>query len=186
MSEDQRMVHDVLHQVDGAFENMVDAYQKLVWHIVYPLVQDDALTEDLCQEVFMCVYLKLKTFRFECSLGTWIGRIAFRLTSRTLKKKIRERSNPKDEPDTLMTLADEKDLEQNLVQADLLRQVYSAMGNLPPIQQTIMGLYYGHEFSLPEISAICQQPLGTVKSYLFRARKQVRKHLDDLGLREYL
>lgn len=185
MSEDQRLVHDVLSRHDGAFEKLVDAYQKLVWHIVFPMVRDEASTEDLCQEVFMRIYLKLNTFRFECSLATWIGRIAYRIASRSLKKKTREPSIPKDDQD-LMDLAHDGDLEQDLVQTDLTNHVQAAMQSLPAIQRTIMSLYYGHEFSLPEISSICRQPIGTVKSYLFRARKHVRKKLKELNLKDFL
>jgi len=178
MSEDQILVKAVLERQTGAFERLVASYQKLVWHIVFRMAREEATTEDLCQEVFLRVHLKLKTFRFECSLATWIGRIAFRIATRYLQKRSNEPANPKSDSSTLLaSLPDDADLEAVLVRSNLSEHIQEALADLPPLQQTLMTLYYGQDFSLPEICTICDQPLGTVKSYLYRARNQVRHTL---------
>lgn len=178
MSEDQVLVKAVLLQQAGAFERLVASYQNLVWHIVYRMARDEATTEDLCQEVFLRVHLKLKTFRFECSLATWIGRIAFRIATRYLKKLKNEPAEPQHDPNPLLeNLSGKVALEDALVRSDLAQHIQELLNTLPRLQQTLMVLYYGHDFSLQEISTMCRQPLGTVKSYLSRARNQVREKL---------
>lgn len=178
MANDRVLVAAVLAEEPGAFERLVIAYQKLVWQIVHRLTQDPATTEDISQEVFLRVHLKLKRFRFESSLATWIGRIAYHMTTRHLQKHAKQPAHPRADPDPLFeTLTDDTDLETVLMREDLTQQVAAAVKTLPPLQQTYMVLYYGEDFTLPEISDICGQPVGTIKSYLHRARNQVRKVL---------
>src|SRR5687768_9481791 len=87
MADDRQLVAAALAQAPGAFSLLVDRYQKLVWHLVYRMVPDQEHTRDLCQEVFLRVHRQLHQFRFDSALGTWIGRIAFNVASRHLRRR---------------------------------------------------------------------------------------------------
>lgn len=178
MRNDSVLVAAVLGQHEGAFEKLVESYQKLVWQIVFRMVQDPETTEDLCQEVFLRAHLKLKSFRFECSLATWIGRIAYNRTCRFLQKRKRQIEQNAESLSEILEPEDSSlDLETALVQSDLLEHIHSALEKLPPLQQMLMSLYYSEDLNIPEISGICKLPEGTVKNYLFRSRNHIRKEL---------
>ena len=87
MSEDEELVKAVLARAPGAFERLVARHQKLVWHMVYRMVQHPEDARDLSQDVFLRVHQNLGQYRFESSLSTWIGRVAFNVAGRYLEKK---------------------------------------------------------------------------------------------------
>src|SRR3954466_38567 len=60
---------------DIAFGELVDRYKNLVYGMVYRMVNDRSLTDDLAQEVFLKVHRGLPYFRGEARLSTWIYRI---------------------------------------------------------------------------------------------------------------
>ena len=62
-------------------------HKALVWHLVYRMVQHPEDARELSQDVFLRVHECLHQYRFESSLATWIGRIAFTVTTRHLQKK---------------------------------------------------------------------------------------------------
>jgi len=70
-----------------AFRRLVADHQRLVAHVVFRMVPDPGDREDLCQDVFIRVYQKLRTFRFESKLSTWIVRVAYRVYLNHLAKK---------------------------------------------------------------------------------------------------
>lgn len=180
MSEDQALVQDVLARARGAFERLVSRHQRLVWHMVYRMVQHHADTEELSQEVFLRVYRKLSQFRFDCALSTWIGRIAFTVASRHLQRRriaLLEPSGDEDEDSPLERVGDDFVLEDACADAELMGHVGEAMKALPPIQRTLVTMYHLDELGIGEIARITELPEGTVKNYLYRARLRLRQAL---------
>jgi RNA polymerase sigma-70 factor (ECF subfamily) len=179
MSDDRPLVAAALAQAPGAFATVVERYQKLVWHLVYRMVPDPELTRDLCQEVFLRVHRQLHQFRFDSALGTWIGRIAFNVASRHLRR----RALPMDDEADMTELVLERDggefdLEQACADADLLQRMHAAIDTLPPLQRVVIVLHYLEEKGIGEIAAITTMPEGTIKSHLFRARLRLRQRIE--------
>ena len=163
-----------------AFETFVARHQRLVWHLVYRMVHHEQDTEELAQDVFMRAYRYLPSFRFESALSTWLGQIAFSVAGRHLQKKRIPTVDMHDEhgADRLADIAaDDFDLEHAVIAFELGGQVHRAMERLAPLQRTLVSLYYLEELSIGEIAAMAGIPEGTAKSYLFRARAQLRQHL---------
>ena len=65
---------------------LIKQYQRLVFHMIQKLTQDEFLVEEIAQEVFIKVYEKLPGFQFNNKLSTWIATIAYRETINKLKK----------------------------------------------------------------------------------------------------
>ena len=84
--DDHSLVRSVLNGNTQAFSFLIKKYEKLVFHMIQKLVNDEMIIEELAQDVFMKVYEKLPGFRFESKLSTWIGTIAYRLTINHLRK----------------------------------------------------------------------------------------------------
>ncbi len=69
-----------------AFHLLVQQYERLVFSIILKIVKKEEDAEDLAQEVFLQVFKKIKTYRAESSLSTWIGRIAYNHALNHIKK----------------------------------------------------------------------------------------------------
>jgi RNA polymerase sigma-70 factor (ECF subfamily) len=183
MNDDRILVEAALAHAPGAFERLVRTHQRLVWHVVERMVRHPEDTRELSQEVFLRVYQKLQQYRYESSLATWIGRIAFSLASRHLQRKrlpIDDHGggDHEEHDDPLTQVADGFDLAEAFADAELMACVAAEMEALPPMQRTLISLYHLDELGIAEIGQITGQPEGTVKNGLFRARKRLRERLE--------
>ena len=181
MEEDRALVAAVLARTPGAFERLVARHQKLVWHLVYRLVQHPEDARELSQDVFLRVHQRLGQYRFESSLATWIGRVAFSVATRHLQRK----KLPMVEPDAdgegasaWEQVGDGFDLEAACSDHEVMGLLATAIDGLPAVQRSLVTLYHLEEMSIPDISIVTGLPEGTVKSYLFRARSRLRQALE--------
>lgn len=182
MSEDQDLVAAVLAHAPGAFERLVARHQKLVWHMVYRMVQHPEDARELCQDVFLRVHERLHQYRFESALSTWIGRVAFSVASRHLQKKKLPMVEPAGEDDDGSSawerVSDGFDLEGACADSEMMQLLAAAIEKLPTLQRTLVTLYHLEEMGIAEIASVTDLPEGTVKNYLFRARSRLRQQLE--------
>jgi RNA polymerase sigma-70 factor (ECF subfamily) len=181
MSEDQELVQAVLARTPGAFERLVARHQKLVWHLVYRMVQHPEDARELSQDVFFRVHERLGQYRFESSLSTWIGRVAFNVATRHLQKKRLPMVEAHDEEEggaAWEQVSDGFDLEAACADHETMQLLAVAIEKLPALQRTLVTLYHLDELGVGEIASVTGLPEGTVKNYLFRARSRLRRHLE--------
>lgn len=174
-SEEKAMVEAVLARRPGAFEALVTTHEKLCWHIVNRMVRQPEDTRELCQEAFLRVYRNLSQFRFESSLKSWIGRIAFSVAVRHLKRKRIALEESTDDADAIADLGDNP--EAVLVAADQAAKLHRAIEALAPLQRMLLTLYHLDELPIAEITVITGLSVGTIKSHLFRSRALLRGRL---------
>ncbi|MDT8399772.1 MAG: sigma-70 family RNA polymerase sigma factor [Pseudomonadales bacterium] len=179
MSDELSLLNEVRTGKDKAFERLILRYQPLVLHIVGRLVDNPEDVRDLCQEVFLRVHGKLHQFRGESSLATWIGSIAFSIGAAWLRKKripmLEAHAFEGDIDELIHDQPDPVCLHESLVDEESVAQLHKAIASLPPLQRTIITLYYLDETSIRSIAEITALPAGTVKSHLFRARIRLRQ-----------
>jgi RNA polymerase sigma factor (sigma-70 family) len=156
-----------------ALEALVRRFEGLVLHIVTPLVGYGADREDLCQDVFLKLFEQLHRFRFEAKLSTWIGQIAYNTAVNFLRKKklVLLEEMPEDDVSDF----EKESPEILLVEKEQEFQLLKAIETLPPVQKTALLLFHYEELALEEIATIMQQPVNTIKSHLFRARRTLQK-----------
>ncbi len=85
--DENALVQTILDGQVDEFQQIIENYQKLVWHLVAKIVKSEADREDVCQDVFIKVYKNLRSFKFESKLSTWIGRIAYNSAINFIQKK---------------------------------------------------------------------------------------------------
>ena len=173
------LIADLKNGDHAAFEKIINDYRKLVIHIIFRIVKNTADREDLFQDIFIKVFKNIQNFRFQSKLSTWIGKIAYNTCVNHLKRNRTEEidenilthttenffSDPQPLPDSLMT------------QKDMTAQVHKEIKKLNYIYRTVLTLFHLEEMSYKEISDIMNIPQGSVKSYLFRARKELKDRL---------
>lgn len=162
-----------------AFESIVEQHQRLVSHVVFRMVQNPADREDICQDVFLKVYENLGGFKFESKLSTWIAKIAYNTCISYLeKKRIPLFDDLSQEERSLESFPSRVGGPDQIVEEKeasvLLR---SEINTMPVHYRTILTLYHLDRMSYKEIGETMDLPEGTVKSYLFRARRLLKDRL---------
>lgn len=180
MNPDRDLVEAVLARAPGAFERLVREHQGLCWHIVLRLVRHPEDARELCQEAFLRVHRRLHQFRFESSLKSWIGRVAYTTALRHLERRRIPFAEPAeaDEPPAWENVSDGSDLELACADEEVERHLHGAIEALPPLQRTLLTLYHLDELSIAEIAAITGLADGTIKSHLYRTRLRLRAQLE--------
>lgn len=177
MSTDRELVAEVLRGEPGAFERLVDAHHALCWHLLLRLSRNPEDARDLCQETFLRVHQRLPEFRFESSLKTWIGHIAYTIGLRHVQRSANhpEASGGGIVEEFVESVVSNDDVEDNAERAGLRALLNAGMRTLTPVQRALVTLYHLDEMSIAEIMQVTGLPSGTIKVYLARARLRLRE-----------
>ncbi len=170
-SSDEMLVQEVLGGSDRAFEVLVMRYQDPVAGFIWRIVPSAEDREEVCQDVFVKVYQKMSSFKFDSKFSTWLFSIAYRTAISRMRKK-RLDTLPlevSDHPAVAMEGAVEQD--------ELARLLATLIAQLAPEERAAVTLYHMQGCSVDEIGEILEKPTGTVKSFLFRARKRLKDRI---------
>ena len=180
MKETRLLIRRILSGDRDVFQVVIQEHQRLVSHIVFRMVYNQSDRQDLCQDIFIKVYRNLSGFNSECKLSTWIAKIAFNTCIDFLKKDgVRSSNNISLERTSPLDLAEaDTPVDELTERKDTFFKLKREIEKMPPGFRTILTLYHLEEMSYAEISEITQLPVGTVKSYLFRARRLLREKLE--------
>lgn len=152
-----------------AFSELVRRHQHIVFNISYRYMRDVALAEDMAQEAFLKAFRLLKGFRGDCSFSTWMYRVTTSVCLTELNRRKR-----RGEVELLPRHAGEMAVQPSY-NMDLPEQIRACVGKLSDRYATIVTLYYLRGVSYDEIAQAMNIPMGTLKTWMFRARKQLRK-----------
>ena len=185
---DQQLVAQVLGGNTAAFGQIVQRTEGLVTQLIFKMIRHPADRLDVAQDVYLKVFKNLPGFKFQAKLSTWVGQITYNTCLHYLEKKqlvLVDLSEPAPDdsaeegrwaPPPLVAGTD-YDPETALLSQDLTSILGTAIEQLPPLYRTLISLYHQQELSYEEIAQITSLPDGTVKNYLFRARKMLKQQL---------
>ncbi|MBS1530985.1 MAG: RNA polymerase sigma factor [Bacteroidetes bacterium] len=159
----------------SAFAALISQTEGLVAGMIFQMTGGHAEVKDLAQDIYFQVYKGLPSFRFGAKLSTWVGQIAYHACLRWLKKRKMVLTDVFEE--VSIAGGNEPSIDELFFQNELKQQLSYAITMLPTLYRTLVTLYHTDELSYQEITAITGLPEGTVKSYLFRARRQLRDQL---------
>ena len=177
MTEERALISRITSGDTDAFEQLISQNKKLVAHMIARVVKNQEDREELCQDVFMKVFDKIKAFNYQSKLSTWIATIAYRQAINHLRKRrIPIKETDSDEYFKERFVTDDNPL-QTLEDSDIEQKVLTLMDELPVHYRTIITLYHVEGMSYPEIGSVTGMPEGTVKNYLFRARNLLKEKI---------
>jgi RNA polymerase sigma factor (sigma-70 family) len=155
---------------------LIEAHRRLVGHVVYRVCGHSSDFEDLCQDIFLKVFSNLDSFQGQCKLSTWIARIAYNHCITRLRKKKESLFL-----DSVLENGSLDRLPSDWVQPDMELDtsildagIEAAIAALPPNQRAVVTFFYLEQMSYDEIGALMNLPDNTIKSHLFRARKNLK------------
>jgi len=175
---DEDLVQQILNGNTNAFRFLVAKHQRLVAHIVGRIVQRTEDVEDISQEVFIKVFRKIKLFRGESKLSTWIARIAYNTSISHIRRQLKNERSYDESPALVANEKDETLNQTGIEKEEAKKYLLEMIEELPVHYRTVLTLFHLEEFSYKEIEEITEMPEGTIKSYLSRARKILKEKLE--------
>jgi RNA polymerase sigma-70 factor (ECF subfamily) len=153
-----------------AFDLIVKNFSGKVMRLAYSILGNRALAEDLTQDVFVRIWRALPAYRGLSSVSTWIYSIT-RNTCLTALKRDRAKNAISaislDEP----LIRAEAESEAFLPRGSSVIDLQSLLSKVPEKHRQVLMLFYMEEKSYEEVARQLDLPIGTVKTYLYRARK---------------
>ncbi|HWC97197.1 MAG TPA: RNA polymerase sigma factor [Candidatus Sulfopaludibacter sp.] len=168
---------------DGAsFGVLLDKHRSSVIHFLYRMVQNQAVAEELGQEVFLRVYRSRSTYEPTAKFTTWLFRIATHLALNALRDGKNERSQERLDDDSggapVRQVSDKRPtVEAYMVYEARLDEVRRAVATLPEKQRAAVLMHKYQEMEYSQIAKVLNCSESAVKSLLFRAYETLRARL---------
>jgi len=172
---------------ERAARELVHRFERPVFSLVYRMVRDRELAEDLSQDVFVRTFNNLDRYDRSYRFSSWLFKIAYNLTVDHLRRKELPTISVHGAPDALtaerqeatsLSLAsDDEAPDDRLVAKELASELEVAIAGLREDYRTAILLRHVEGRPYEEIAEIMGIPLGTVKTYIFRARRELRDAL---------
>ncbi len=164
-----------------AFSVLVQRHQNMVYNLSYRFMRDAALAEDMAQESFLKAFRLLNGFRGDCNFSTWMYRVTVSvcLTEINRRKKRHEVE--------LQPVDGRQEADSKVESSDVFELIRGCVKLLPSRYASIITLYYLKEIPYEEIAQVMEIPMGTLKTWMYRARNQLRSIVEkEFGIRGLL
>jgi len=190
LAADQQVVVWAQDGDEAAFRELIRRYQRPIFSIIYRMVGDRELAEDLAQETFIKVLNAIDSYRPEHKFSSWIFKIANNAAIDHLRRRELETLSLDGAPDaitaerqgaTALQVRDRAESPLDEMEArELGSQIERAIARLRPEYRSCIVLRHVEGRAYEEIAEILGLPLGTVKTYIHRARAELRAALGPL------
>jgi RNA polymerase sigma-70 factor (ECF subfamily) len=187
MQTDARLLGRIVKQDETAFDTLYNRYHDSVLRLARRIIRRADAAEDIVQEVFLRVWQKSGQWNGRGSVKGWILRIATNLSLNHLEVYRRKAQhqilyNPRDdENDVLSRVADTLNAgpEETLHQQERLRFLEKSMAELSEEKREVLKILLSEDVTLRNISERLDLPIGTVKSRIHYASRDLREKLSN-------
>lgn len=173
---------------ESAFRELVRRYERPVFSLVFRMVRDRETAEELAQETFIKVLNNIDRYQPQFKFSSWLFKIANNVAIDHLRRRQLDTVSMEGSPHaTTSDLAEATSFElatqeetplQELEARELGSEIERAISQLRPEYRACILLRHVEDKSYEEIAATLDLPLGTVKTYIHRARHELRKLLE--------
>lgn len=172
--QEKAIVAAVLDGDHEQYRLLVDRYHRGLIQHLYNFTHDGDIAEDLAQDAFIRAYEKLAQYDATYAFSTWLYKIADNLA----KRYIVTNRHVADIDEIAEIVPDTKPSLPELAETSLTKQQISrAVDALPSEYRHVVVLYYWDGFSYDDIATVMERPIGTIRTWLYRAKEQLRKEL---------
>jgi len=185
--KDQELATMAIRNHQGAYRELVVRYQRPIFSLVFRLVRDRELAEDLTQEAFIRAFGALRSYKPSYKFSSWIFKIANNHAIDHLRRRRIETvsldgsihaSTPDEVERTSRDLPSQAETPEQYVESrELGEQLERAIAELRVEYRSVILLRHVEGYAYAEIAEILGIPLGTVKTYVHRARNELRSRL---------
>ena len=180
---DQQLINQYLEGNERAFKTLLDRYQQKIYTSIYLFVKDDALAEDIFQEVFIKIINTLRSGKYnhEGKFSQWAMRISYNLCVDYFRRgKRRPHVHPNDSFDIFNVLhTNELNAEQLIMRSQTHERIRNLVDMLPPEQREVVILRHYADMSFKEIAALTQVSINTALGRMRYALINIRKMIEE-------
>ncbi len=188
MKTDQILIQASLSGDRRASERLYQKYHNQIYSILAQRISDRDTVDDLMQDTFVRAYRSLHTFKGQAAFSTWLTQIALNtyrshLRAQQVRKNwVSQTEDPEVIHNVIRDLIPGNRPDQIVENRERIALVQKSIQNLPERYRKAMWLRYVMDWSYEEITQVLQVPIGTLKTWLFRARQQLKSEFRKLGL----
>jgi RNA polymerase sigma-70 factor (ECF subfamily) len=172
---------------EAGYNYLVTKYHRQIIHFLYRMVHNEAVAEELAQEVFLRVYRSRESYRAEAKFSTWLYRIATNLAvnhARDTKNERTAQTLELDAPDaesgTMPEVADDDpNVEQRMMREERMAAIRAQVKALPERQRMAVLMHKYQEMDYRQIGEVLKLSESATKSLLFRAYQTLRERLKE-------
>ncbi|MFQ3610808.1 MAG: sigma-70 family RNA polymerase sigma factor [Fimbriimonadales bacterium] len=173
---DAELVSLCLQGDTTAFDQIVERYRDRVFSLAFRILGEADWAADLMQEAFLRAYTRLALYNPSQSFATWILCLTARLC---LNARRNRRTEQQRMERALKAMPATLTLEEQLYERERHRTLQRLILRLPIQQRTAILLYYYEELPLQQVAETLNVPVGTVKTWLYRARESLRQWMEE-------
>src|SRR5687767_13244825 len=167
---EQELIAQILDGDEEAYGVLIERYKEGLYRHCFRFMRDEDEAEDIAQSAFIEAYIHLGRYDSRFRFSTWLYKIATNLALIRLRKR-RDVRMDEDELDRIISdLPGAEDLAY-------FRELHDAVDALPVRYKTVISMHYWQGKSYLEIASHTGASLGTVKSWMNRAKKQLKEVL---------
>jgi RNA polymerase sigma-70 factor (ECF subfamily) len=166
---DTELIGRILSGDMRALETLMRVNNRTLFRTARAILRDDAEAEDAVQDAYLQAYRRLRTFRGDSKLSTWLVRIAANEALMRRRRNPRPAELPENE-----AVSDAPGPQDNVERAELRRLLEAHIDALPEGYRAVFVLRALEELSVDETAAALRIPQATVRSRYFRARGLLR------------
>jgi RNA polymerase sigma-70 factor (ECF subfamily) len=172
---------------NAAYDYLVNKFHRPIIAFMYRMCRNQAMAEELAQEVFLRVYRSRKGYAAEAKFTTWLYRIATNLAVNHARDHKVERSGkvisldePDEETGTTLDVSDQGlNAEQQILRRERLQAIKKHVMALPEKQRVAVLMHKYQEMDYKEIALVLKLSESATKSLLFRAYEALRERLKE-------
>ena len=187
---DQEVVAQARKGSEAAYRELIRRYDRPVFSIIYRMVRDRELAEDLAQETFIKVLNAIDSYDPSYKFSSWVFKIAHNNTVDHIRKKRvktlsldgspHARTQEQAEASSFTAVDMAENPEEYTQSQQVGAEIEAAIQTLRPAYREAILLWHVEARPYDEIADIMDLPLGTVKTYIHRGRNELRKKLEHL------
>jgi RNA polymerase sigma-70 factor (ECF subfamily) len=177
---DLDLLDAITRRDERAFDVLYHRYNVSLYNYILRLIHRPYVAEEILQEVFLAVWEGANGFKGESQVKTWLFRIAHHQAVSWLRRKREVLTSDGELPDRPVPPRTESQVITSW-QTDKVRM---ALDKLSPMHRAVLELAFFHEMSYAEIAEVLECPVGTVKSRMSYARRNLTGHLKAQGVTE--
>lgn len=173
---DREIVRRVLRGDLECFSGLVGEYAPRMLNLALGIVHRREVAEDIVQDALVKAYEGLGGWRGESSLSSWLYRIVYT----TAISSLRGRKDLPDDSDAMLQRLPAGDDGEWEVTGENISKMRRALEMLPPLDRTMVNLFYLEEKPVREVAMICSESEANVKTRLHRARARLRRLINEI------
>jgi RNA polymerase sigma-70 factor, ECF subfamily len=158
---------------DEAFGLLLERFKEKVFRLAFSILRNETHAEDAAQDVFVRIWKGLPAYHGGASLSTWIYTITRNTCLTELKRRGRHPTVSLQEPEMEVASDSIPALRSADPEAGLEMDVEALLAKLPENYRQVITLFYLEQKAYEEVARMLGIPLGTVKTLLFRAKKEL-------------